>query len=65
AGGQPGRCAWLKDKFGVSWQVVPTALIELMQDNDPAKSARVVQAMLQMTKIDIAVLQQAYQGKAQ
>src|SRR5215467_10198380 len=65
AGGQPGRCAWLKDKFGVSWQVVPTALIELMQDNDPAKSARVVQAMLQMTKIDIAVLQRAYQGKAQ
>ena len=65
AGGQPGRCAWLKDKFGVSWQVVPTALIELMQDNDPAKSARVVQAMLQMTKIDIAVLQQAYRGKAQ
>ena len=65
AGGQPGRCAWLKDKFGVSWQVVPRALIELMQDNDPAKSARVVQAMLQMTKIDIAVLQRAYQGKAQ
>ena len=65
AGGQPGRCAWLKDKFGVSWQVVPTALIELMQDNDPAKSARVVQAMLQMTKIDIAVLQRAYQGTAQ
>ena len=65
AGGQPGRCAWLKDKFGVSWQVVPTALIELMQDKDAAKSARVMQAMLQMTKIDIAGLQRAYEGKAE
>ncbi len=65
AGGQPGRCAWLKDKFGVSWQVVPTALIELMQDKDAAKSARVMQAMLQMTKIDIAGLRRAYEGKAE
>jgi predicted 3-demethylubiquinone-9 3-methyltransferase (glyoxalase superfamily) len=63
AGGQPGRCAWLKDKFGVSWQIVPTVLIELMQDNDRAKSTRVMRAMLQMTKIDIAGLQQAYEGK--
>jgi predicted 3-demethylubiquinone-9 3-methyltransferase (glyoxalase superfamily) len=63
AGGQPGRCAWLKDKFGVSWQVVPTALVELMQDKDPAKSARVMQAMLAMTKIDIAGLRRAYEGK--
>jgi predicted 3-demethylubiquinone-9 3-methyltransferase (glyoxalase superfamily) len=63
--GQPGRCAWLKDKFGVSWQVVPTTLIELMQDKDPAKSARVVRAMLTMTKIDIAGLQRAYEGKAE
>ena len=61
-GGQPGRCAWLKDKFGVSWQVVPTALIELMQDKDAAKSSRVMNAMLQMTKIDIAALRRAYEG---
>jgi len=65
AGGQPGRCAWLKDKFGVSWQVVPTALIELMQDKDAAKSARVMQAMLAMTKIDIAGLRRAYDGKTE
>jgi len=65
AGGQPGRCAWLKDRFGVSWQVVPTALIELIQDNDAAKSARVMQAMLAMTKIDIAGLQRAYGGRAE
>jgi len=65
AGGQPGRCAWLKDRFGVSWQVVPTALIELIQDNDAAKSARVMQAMLAMTKIDIAGLRRAYEGKAE
>jgi predicted 3-demethylubiquinone-9 3-methyltransferase (glyoxalase superfamily) len=65
AGGQAGRCAWLKDKFGVSWQIVPTALIELMQDQDPAKSARVMRAMLQMTKIDIAGLRRAYDGKAE
>ena len=65
AGGQPGRCAWLKDKFGVSWQIVPTALIELLQDKDAAKSARVMKAMLQMTKIDIAGLQRAYEGKGE
>ncbi len=65
AGGQPGRCAWLKDKFGVSWQIVPTALIELMADKDAAKSARVMKAMLQMTKIDIAGLQPAYEGKGE
>jgi predicted 3-demethylubiquinone-9 3-methyltransferase (glyoxalase superfamily) len=63
AGGQEGRCAWLKDKFGVSWQIVPTALIELMQAKDARKSARVMNAMLQMTKIDIASLQRAYEGK--
>jgi predicted 3-demethylubiquinone-9 3-methyltransferase (glyoxalase superfamily) len=62
AGGQPGRCAWLKDKFGLSWQVVPTALIELLQDKDAAKSARVMRAMLAMTKIDIASLRRAYDG---
>jgi predicted 3-demethylubiquinone-9 3-methyltransferase (glyoxalase superfamily) len=64
AGGQEGRCAWLKDKFGVSWQIVPTALIELMQAKDARKSAGVMRAMLQMTKIDIAGLQRAYEGEA-
>jgi predicted 3-demethylubiquinone-9 3-methyltransferase (glyoxalase superfamily) len=60
AGGAPGQCGWLKDKFGLSWQIVPRVLIELMQDPDPAKSKRVMQAMMQMTKIDIARLKQAY-----
>jgi predicted 3-demethylubiquinone-9 3-methyltransferase (glyoxalase superfamily) len=64
AGGQEGRCAWLKDKFGVSWQIVPTALIELLQDKDATKSARVMRAMIQMTKIDIAGLRRAYEGEA-
>ena len=64
-GGQPGRCAWLKDKFGVSWQIVPTALVELLRDKDVAKSARVMQAMFGMTKINIAGLRRAYEGKAE
>lgn len=62
AGGTEEQCGWLTDKFGLSWQVVPTALVELMGDPDPARSARVMQAMLQMKKIDIAALQRAYQG---
>lgn len=61
-GGEPGRCGWLKDKFGVSWQVIPAALIELMGDPDPAKAQRVVQAMLGMNKIEIAGLRRAYDG---
>ena len=61
AGGREDQCGWLTDKFGLSWQVVPTALPELLGDPDPAKSARVMQAMLQMKKIDIAALQRAYQ----
>jgi predicted 3-demethylubiquinone-9 3-methyltransferase (glyoxalase superfamily) len=61
-GGQTSRCGWLKDKYGLSWQIVPTALMELMSDPDPAKSQRVMQAMLQMTKIDIAQLRQAHAG---
>ena len=60
AGGQPGRCAWLKDKFGVSWQIVPTILGKLMADKNAAKSRSVMTAMLAMTKLDIASLQQAY-----
>ncbi len=63
AGGTKSRCGWLKDKFGLSWQVIPTALGEMLQDKDPARSKRVMQAMLQMDKIDIAQLKQAYEGK--
>lgn len=59
-GGEKGQCGWLKDKFGVSWQVVPTRLNELLNDPDPEKSKRVMQAMLQMSKIDIELLQKAY-----
>jgi predicted 3-demethylubiquinone-9 3-methyltransferase (glyoxalase superfamily) len=60
AGGRPSQCGWLQDKFGVSWQVVPVALGRLLGDPDPQKSNRVMQAMLRMTKIEIAGLQQAY-----
>jgi len=63
AGGEKGQCGWLKDKFGVSWQIVPTALGELLGDKDPEKSKRVMEAMLQMHKIDIAKLKQAYEQR--
>jgi predicted 3-demethylubiquinone-9 3-methyltransferase (glyoxalase superfamily) len=56
------QCGWLKDKYGVCWQVVPTVLLELMNDPDPAKSQRVFQAMLQMKKLDIEQLRRAYAG---
>jgi len=59
-GGEPGPCGWLKDKFGLSWQIIPKLLGELIGDPDPAKSQRVVQAMLKMTKIESELLQQAY-----
>jgi predicted 3-demethylubiquinone-9 3-methyltransferase (glyoxalase superfamily) len=62
-GGQESRCGWLKDKYGMSWQIIPTALGKMLGDPDPAKAGRVMQAMLQMSKIDIAKLQQAYDGK--
>ena len=61
-GGQTQQCGWLKDKFGLSCQIVPSVLMELMQDPDPQKSQRVMEAMLQMTRIDIAKLRQAYEG---
>jgi predicted 3-demethylubiquinone-9 3-methyltransferase (glyoxalase superfamily) len=64
AGGEKSRCGWLKDKYGVSWQVIPTALGQLLQDKDAEKSKRVMQAMMQMTKIDIAALKKAYDGQA-
>lgn len=60
-GGEKGRCGWLKDKYGLSWQIVPTALGEMLQDKDAERSKRVVKAMLQMNKIDIAGLKQAYE----
>jgi predicted 3-demethylubiquinone-9 3-methyltransferase (glyoxalase superfamily) len=60
AGGEIQMCGWLKDKFGLSWQIIPSALGQLMGDKDPIKASRVMQAMLQMQKIDIAKLKQAY-----
>ena len=59
-GGQPQKCGWLKDKFGLSWQIVPNVLSELLRDPDPAKSKRVMDAMLQMVKLDISKLREAY-----
>ncbi len=60
AGGRKDQCGWLQDKYGLSWQIVPTILGKLLGDKDPAKANRVMQAMLKMTKIDIKGLQQAY-----
>ncbi len=62
-GGTPSRCGWLKDKFGLSWQIIPTALMQLMGDPDPKKSNAVFQAMMKMDKIVIADLQKAHEGK--
>ncbi|HYV04110.1 MAG TPA: VOC family protein [Blastocatellia bacterium] len=62
-GGEKSRCGWLKDKFGLSWQVNPSILGEMLQDSDPEKAKRVMLAMLQMDKIDIAKIKQAYDGK--
>ena len=59
-GGEEGRCGWLKDQYGLSWQIIPAVLGELMGDKDPEKAGRVMQAMLQMNKIDIAGLRKAY-----
>jgi predicted 3-demethylubiquinone-9 3-methyltransferase (glyoxalase superfamily) len=63
AGGEEGQCGWLKDKYGLSWQVVPTVLPELFQDKDPEKSKRVMKAMLQMKKLDMKTLKQAAEGQ--
>ena len=60
--GEPGPCGWLKDKFGLSWQIVPPLLGHLLSDPDPAKASRVMRAMLAMSKIDIAALQAAYEA---
>jgi predicted 3-demethylubiquinone-9 3-methyltransferase (glyoxalase superfamily) len=63
-GGEEGPCGWLKDKFGLSWQVVPTALIEMLMDSDQAKVQPVTKAFLQMRKFDVEALRRAYEGKA-
>jgi len=62
-GGQPSQCGWLKDRFGLSWQIVPAILGPMLQDRDPERSRRVMQALLAMRKLDIAALQQAYEGR--
>ncbi|SFI21882.1 VOC family protein [Nitrosomonas sp. Nm34] len=62
-GGQEVECGWLKDKYGLSWQIVPAVMDEMMQSQDPARLTRVTQAFLQMKKFDIAALQRAYNGK--
>jgi predicted 3-demethylubiquinone-9 3-methyltransferase (glyoxalase superfamily) len=62
-GGEESQCGWLKDRFGLSWQVTPTVLIDMLHDKDAAKAERVMNAMLQMQKIDIGKLRDAYAGK--
>jgi predicted 3-demethylubiquinone-9 3-methyltransferase (glyoxalase superfamily) len=62
---QAQQCGWLKDKFGVSWQVVPTVLLEMIKDPDPEKAGRVMEAMLRMKKLDIPELERAFEGAAE
>ena len=62
AGGQEGPCGWLKDKFGLSWQVVPSAIPKMMTDPDAKKSARVMNALMKMKKLDVATLERAFEG---
>jgi predicted 3-demethylubiquinone-9 3-methyltransferase (glyoxalase superfamily) len=62
AGGQEVACGWLKDKYGLSWQVTPTILMKYLQDKDPAKARRVMETMMKMVKLDIAPLKKAYEG---
>jgi predicted 3-demethylubiquinone-9 3-methyltransferase (glyoxalase superfamily) len=63
AGGEEGPCGWLKDKFGVSWQVIPEGLVEMLGDSDPEKARRAAEAMLAMKKLDIAEIRKAYAGE--
>ncbi len=63
AGGQEVQCGWLKDKYGLCWQIVPNALLEMIKDPDVQRKGRVMKAMFQMKKLDIAVLEAAYQGR--
>jgi predicted 3-demethylubiquinone-9 3-methyltransferase (glyoxalase superfamily) len=62
AGGEEEKCGWLKDKYGVSWQIIPAGLIEMLNSSDAEKSQRAMKAMLQMVKIDLAKIKQAYDG---
>lgn len=62
-GGEKGRCGWLTDRFGVSWQVTPTALLQMLQDEDEERTNRVTRAMLAMNKLDIAALERAYNNE--
>lgn len=62
-GGEKGQCGWLKDKYGLSWQIVPTVLSEMASDPDPVRSERVMRAMLQMGKLEIEKLRRAYEGR--
>ncbi|WP_067461382.1 VOC family protein [Actinomadura macra] len=62
-GGQESDCSWLKDKYGLSWQVIPTEMMEMISDSDPAKAGRATRAMLSMKKIDLAALRRAYAGE--
>ena len=62
AGGEVQQCGWLKDRFGVSWQIIPTILLRYISDKDPQKSQAVMQAMLKMKKIDVSLVEKAYQG---
>ena len=62
-GGEPGRCGWLRDRFGVSWQIVPAVLGDMLRDADPARAGRVMQAMMGMVKLDLGALRAAYEGK--
>jgi predicted 3-demethylubiquinone-9 3-methyltransferase (glyoxalase superfamily) len=64
SGGRPDRCGWLQDKFGLSWQIIPKQLMQMLGDKDPVKSQNVMRAMLQMDKIDIGKLRQAYDKAA-
>ena len=61
-GGEPSRCGWLKDKFGLSWQIIPNTLGQMLGDKDPAKAGRAMTAMMQMGKLDLEQLQTAYEG---
>lgn len=62
-GGQPVQCGWLTDRYGVSWQIVPTGMIDMFQDEDPAKATRAMQAMMKMVKLDIAEVKKAFDGR--
>ena len=64
AGGQEVQCGWLKDRYGVSWQITPRVLPEMLQDKDPARARRVMAAMLTMKKLDMSALQRAYEGRS-